>query len=317
MENENGNEGTQGTMESTQQEQGTETMQSSAENASAVESHEITEETTGDESAVSPNSPRVFSIKGTYIPQSGMLIMDLTAAKEITQVHFDRAGAVSEEEASQTPAPTHPARRTRQQRPQAAARGAKQKREPVSHVTAAAKKGNGNDVAIEPGKKIKINAPAPGMVVRSDQSLMVKLHKDGTGDILQTENWGYPPPSVTPESIVLKSKPTANFLNFQEPTDGYRFAWMVNLEKQEVIQVAKKGKFTAKDVHSFMDKGFTEFMYAPGPSSKHFRLPNGTIVTSKKLIDLNPEETRKEAKKEGNKPSVATLTGALSGTLKG
>lgn len=154
-------------------------------------------------------------------------------------------------------------------------------------------------------------------MVRTDQTLMLKMNKDGTANILQTENWAYPPASMIPESLGLKSKSTANFLSFQEPIQGFRFAYMVNHETKDVVRVFRKGKFRPADVRQFMEKGYTEFLYSTHVS-KFFRLPTGEIVQCKRQIDLDPETTVAEAKKQtkqGNQASVAAITGTLTGIM--
>lgn len=154
-------------------------------------------------------------------------------------------------------------------------------------------------------------------MVRTDQTLMLKMNKDGTANILQTENWAYPPASMIPESLGLKSKSTANFLSFQEPIQGFRFAYMVNHETKDVVRVVRKGKFRPADVRQFMEKGYTEFLYSTHVS-KFFRLPTGEIVQCKRQIDLDPETTVAEAKKQtkqGNQASVAAITGTLTGIM--
>lgn len=295
------------------------TQDTQSEGTSTEGSQEILnnpETTSTDEVSASESTEEVQalmgSVKATYIPQNKMLILDLS------KIDFNpmRAGAISEAEAAATQSPDQPRRGRKARQPRASKTPPTQVAAPAKAPTA---RGNGNHhVNVEPGKKIKINAPAAGMVVRSDQTLMLQFNKEGTiADILQTENWGYPPSSLVADSLALKAKNTANFLSFQDAVEGYRHSWLVNQEKQEVIQIAKKGKYAAKDIQPYLEKGFSEFMYAEGHASKYFRLPNGSIVASKRMVDLSPEETKKEVVKVKNLPTTATLTGALSGTIKG
>lgn len=292
----NENESTNDNNES-QETQETAQASASSENE-ALESPEITEETLSEQEDVIAQ----VSLNAHYIRQNNMLVIDLGSVELIPRETPEMPRARGSN------IPRAPRERTPRKRPQQAA---------APRQTQAALQQNHSKPSKSAGQQIRINAPEPGLVVRSDQTLMLKMNKDNTANILQTENWAYPPQSMTPESLGLKAKSTANFLSFQDPVQGFRFAYMVNHETKDIVRVVRKGKFRPQDVRQFMEKGYSEFLYSMH-SSKFFRLPTGEIVQCKKQIDLDPETTVSEAKKQakqGNPASVAALTGSLTGVM--
>lgn len=160
-------------------------------------------------------------------------------------------------------------------------------------------------VSLSPKQEISILAPPPDLLLSSEQTIMLDISETGEGTILRTKNWVYPDGSVSNEGLSSKARITANFLNFQDPDNGHRHAWMVNKEKAEVIHLCKQGKFSVRDIHTKLATGYTEFFYYEDSvkPTNFFRLSDGRLILGKSMEMLVPGKSVSASPKEDDSSS--------------
>lgn len=103
---------------------------------------------------------------------------------------------------------------------------------------------------------------------------------------------------TNPERHSLTSrdpKEIVAFLAKDFSTAGMRFAYVVNHDTREVVEIVKTGnKFAQRDVKPLLAAGFTEFV-TPNMAPKNYRLPDGEIIQVSRSIDCSPSKTLRNA----------------------